>query len=157
MEFLEVFKKNYLVSGLADDAVQEIASLAEYKVHLPQEDIIVQGSTTSDLIVILDGRVNVVSDGGEKLAEVGPGSVLGEISLLDNQPRSAHAVAIGRVQAAHIPAKELRRLLGAKRDVGFVVLANLCQVLCHRLRQTDVKLDDVAEKSAASDPWKNAL
>lgn len=157
MEFLEAFKTNYLVSGLGDDAIREIAGLAQYRVHVPQEDIIVEGSAGSDLIVILDGRVNVISDSGEKLAEVGPGSVLGEISLLDNQPRSAHAVAIGRVQAAHIPASELRKLLGTNRDVGFVVLSNLCQVLCHRLRQTDVKLDHMAEKAASGDPWKNAF
>jgi CRP-like cAMP-binding protein len=157
MEFLDVFKQNYLVSGLDDAAIEEIAGLAEYRVHLAREDIIVRGAPGADLIVVLDGRVNVVSDKGEKLAEVGPGSVLGEIALLDNQPRSAHAVALGRVLAAHIPAKELRKLLGTKRDIGFVVLANLCQVLCQRLRTTGEKLDHIAEKAASKNPWDHAL
>jgi CRP/FNR family cyclic AMP-dependent transcriptional regulator len=156
MEFLDVFKKNYLVAGLQDGAIEEIAALAEYKVHLPREDILRMGDPGSDLIVVLDGRVNVVSEKGEKLAEVGPGSVLGEVALLDNRPRSANAVALGRVQAAYIPASKLRKYLGGKREVGFVVLTNLCQVLCHRLRETDQRVDVLSEKASTKDPWKLA-
>lgn len=156
MEFYDVFKKNYLVSGLPEDAVREIAGLASYQVYLADEEIIRRGSNDTDLIFVLDGLAAVLSESGEKLAEVGPGSVLGEIALLDNQPRSASVVASVRVQAAHIPAQDLRKLLGTQRDIGFIVLSNLCQVLCFRLRQTGAKLDDMAEKVASADPWKHA-
>ena len=157
MEFLDVFKKSYLVHGLSDESVQEIYGLGKYAVHAAREDLIRTGDKSSDLIAILDGRVNVLTPTGEKITELGPGNVLGEIALIDNQPRSASAVCIGRVQACHIPAAELRKLMGAKRDIGFVVLTNLAKVMCMRLRNTGLRLDNLSNQLASKDPWKNAL
>jgi CRP/FNR family cyclic AMP-dependent transcriptional regulator len=157
VDWLPVFKKNYLVTGLDDASVERVAALASYKAHLAGEHIMRIGDKGCDLAVVLDGRVNVLSESGEKITEVGPGSVLGEVALLDNRPRSANVIAMGLVHAAHIPAQDLRRFLSENRDIGFVVLANLCQVLCHRLRSTDLRLDHFAKEAATLDPWKHAL
>jgi CRP-like cAMP-binding protein len=83
--------------------------------------------------------------------------VLGEIGLLDNQPRSAHAVCVGRVQACHIPSDKLRKLMGANREIGFVILTNLAQMMCHRLRSTGERIDHLADRLSKQDPWKNAF
>jgi hypothetical protein len=72
-------------------------------------------------------------------------------------PRSAHAVCVGRVQACHIPAAAMRKLMGAKKDVGFVVLTNLAKMMCMRLRNTDLRLDHLSDKLVKQDPWKNSL
>ena len=157
MDFLEVFRKSYLVSGLPDAAVREIYELGAYRVHEPNEDLIRAGDKSNDLIAILAGRVNVLTPTGEKITELGPGNVLGEIALIDNMPRSAHAVCIGRVQACHIQASALRKLMGSKRDIGFVVLTNLAKMMCMRLRNTGLKLDALSDKIVKQDPWKNAL
>lgn len=157
MEFLDVFKQNYLVHGLPADAVKEIYDLGKYVVHTAREDLIRTGDKSSDLIAILDGRVNLLTPTGEKIAELGPGNILGEIALIDNQPRSANAVCIGRVQACHIPASDLRKLMGTKREIGFVVLTNLAKVMCMRLRNTNLRLDNLSDQLASKDPWKNAL
>jgi len=150
---LDAFKKNYLVVGLSDDAVKEISALATVQTFFAGDDVIRQSAKESDLFVILAGRVNVLTAAGEKLAEIGPGGVLGEIALVDDQPRSANAVAIGQVQAAKIPAQALRALMNAKRDMGFVVLANIARVLCQRLRGASIRLDHLM----SADGWKNAL
>lgn len=157
MDFLDVFKKSYLVLGLSDEAIREIYELGTYQVHSPGEDLIKAGDKSSDLIAILDGRVNILTPTGEKITEVGPGHVLGEISLIDNQPRSAHAVCVGSVQVCHIPSDNMRKLMGTKRDIGFVVLTNLARMMAMRLRNTDLRLDHLADKLSAQDPWKNAV
>lgn len=157
MDFLDVFKKSYLVLGVPDEAIQEIYDLGKYQVHTAGEDLIRAGDKSSDLIVILDGRVNILTPTGEKITEIGPGHVLGEIALIDNMPRSAHAVCAGKVQACHIPADKMRKLMGTKRDIGFVVLTNLARMMASRLRNTDLRLDHLADKLAAKDPWKNAV
>jgi len=157
MDFFDVFKKSYLVLGLPDEAIREIYDLGRFQVHTPGEDLIRAGDKSSDLIAILDGRVNVLTPTGEKITELGPGHVLGEIALIDNQPRSAHAVCIGRVQVCHIEADDMRKLMGTKRDIGFVVLTNLARMMCMRLRNTDLRIDHLADKLSAQDAWKNAL
>lgn len=150
---LDTFKKNYLVVGLGDEAVKEIAGLATVETFVAGDDIIRQSEKDRDLFVILAGRVNILTSTGDKLAEIGPGGVLGEIALIDDQPRSANAVCIGQVQAARVPAKEFRALMNKNRDMGFVVLANLARVLCMRLRSASIRLDHLMNQ----DTWKGSL
>jgi CRP-like cAMP-binding protein len=155
MQNLDVFKKNYLVVGLNDEQVSEIASLATFRRLTAQERLIRAGDQGCDLFVILDGRLNVLTPDGDKLSEVGPGSVLGEIGLIDARPRAADVIAIGLVDVAVIPAGELRRRMNQNREMGFVILANLARVLCGRLRQANEKLDELYDKT--TDSWDRAL
>lgn len=148
---LDVFRQNYLVFGLPEAKSDEIAALAQFETKLPTECLCEKGQKGSDLFVVLDGRVTITSKHGEKLAEVGPGSVIGEVALVDDQPRSANAVCVTAVHYARLPAKELRQYMVQNKDVGFHMLANLSRVLSTRLRATDAVVDDLAGK--ARDPW----
>lgn len=150
---LDVFRQNYLVFGLPQEKADEIASLAKFETKLASECMCEKGQKGSDLFVVLDGRVNITSQHGEKLAEIGPGAVIGEVALVDDQPRSANAVCITAVHYARLPAKELRNYMVQNKDVGFHMLANLSRVLSTRLRATDAVVDDLAGKSR--DPWND--
>jgi CRP/FNR family cyclic AMP-dependent transcriptional regulator len=155
VQILEALKSTYLAAGLTETQLASISELATERNFMPASRIIKQGDTGSDLFVIIQGRVNILTPDGDKLAEVGPGSVLGEISLIDARPRTADAVCIGNVQAAVFDAKILRSHMNQDRDMGFMVLANLSRVLCGRLRDTNAKVDALIDKTA--DTWKNAL
>ena len=155
MEFADVFKKNYLVSGLSEATIEEIAGFAEYGCKLAGEVLMDKGEKSSDLFVILDGTVFIYTDKGDKLAECGPASVLGEVALVDAGPRSAVAVCKGKVAYARFPSKELRAYMTANKDAGFVMLANLSRVLTMRLRTTNAGLESLRDKT--SDPWENSI
>lgn len=152
---LEALKSSYLAAGLTDEQLASVAELATQKIYLPGQTIIRQGDTASDLYVLIDGRVNILTPDGDKLAEIGRGSVLGEIALIDARPRAADAVCIGGAEVAVFDAQALRAKMNADRDMGFVVLANLSRVLCGRLREANLKVDALMEK--ATDTWHNAL
>ncbi len=149
---LDAFRQNYLVYGLSEDKIDEILAIASFETLLAQEPICLKGVKSSDLYVVLEGRVNITSQHGEKLAELGPGAVIGEVALVDDQPRSANAVCITAVHFARLPAKELRQYMVQNKDVGFHMLANLARVLSTRLRATDAVVDDLAGR--ARDPWE---
>lgn len=149
----EAFKRNYLVCGLADEAIAQVWSMAKCETHLARETLIRINEKSGDLFVILDGKVQVLTQDGDILAEPGPGSVLGEMSLVDDRPRSAEVVCTGLTKVARIPAKELRTYMNANRDVGFLILANLSRVLSGRLRLADAKIDALCD----GDAWKDAL
>ncbi len=153
-DYREVFHRNYLTYGMSEEVIQQVASLGslvEFKVN---ETLIPRGARGEDLYVILNGKVHVYSEGGEKLSEMGPANVLGEIALVDAGPRSANAVAVTSVCAVRLPADKLRHFMAERRDLGFTMLANLARVLSTRLRQTSVALEDLAARS--EDPWKLA-
>ncbi len=152
-ELIANLKKTYLCAGLSDEEIKQIAELAEVKIYLAGEMLIRLGEKSSDLFLIMDGYVNVVTQSGEKVAEAKAGSVLGEIALLDDQPRSADAVCAGQSKIARFPAKEFRGLLNKNRSTGFVVLANLGRVMSQRLRASTDRIDHLM----GQDVWKGAL
>ena len=79
----------------------------------------------------------------DEIAEVGPGSVLGEISLLDQEPRSATVVSSGNSKVAVIPADKLRMMMRHDMGMRCVMLENLARLICQRLRTANVQLDGV--------------
>jgi CRP-like cAMP-binding protein len=155
MEHRDVFRRNYLVHGLKDEVIDQIEALAEQRAFLAREFLVKHGEKSSDLYVILDGTVLVCTPGGDELAQIGPGSVLGEVALVDDQPRSADAVCKGLVKVAWLPAKELRSYMARNPESGFIMLANLARVLSNRLRKTDAAVEHLA--AHPKDAWANAL
>ena len=151
---LEAFKDNYLVCGLPESDVDRIWQMATEQTLLARDTLIRIDEKSSDLFVVLEGTVQILTRDGDKLAEVGPGSVLGEMALIDDRPRSAEVVCLGLTRVAKIHAKDLRSFMARNRDVGFVVLANLARVLSGRLRLADARIDSLLD---GTDPWKDCL
>lgn len=156
MEKMDVFSTNFLVVGLPQSVIDEIASLASYQVFAAGETMIRKGDSGGDLFVILEGTVDVLSDQDDLLASAGQGNVIGEVALVDAQPRSADVVCKGLTKVARLPAKELRAYMAQNKDAGFIMLANLSRVLSMRLRNAQVVLEDLKVK-AQEDPWKYAF
>lgn len=154
MENLDAFKRNYLCAGLSEEVVKEIAGLAEIVDARPNQTIIEKGDKSGDLLIIIQGTVNIMTKKGDKLGSAGPGSVLGEVALVDDNPRSADAVCVTPVKYARLPAQDLRRYMAQKKDAGFIMLANLARVLSMRLRNSDQVMEDLRAKT--EDPWKFA-
>ncbi|HZI67267.1 MAG TPA: cyclic nucleotide-binding domain-containing protein [Thermoanaerobaculia bacterium] len=82
---------------------------------------------SGDLFVILAGRAAVLGDRGEsELAELGPGEIVGELSLLDGSPRSATVVARGGpLTVLRIPAEAFRDRLLPRGSVSRSLLVML--------------------------------
>jgi CRP-like cAMP-binding protein len=150
---MDVFRKNYLVAGLPEESVAEIAELAKFKVATAGDTIIEKGTKGADLFVILEGHVNLYGPDADKIGTVEPPSILGEIALVDDLERTATAVAVGLVKYAVLPGSDLRRYMSGKKDMGFIMLSNLCRVLSMRLRKTNVQLLDLMGKN--QDLWKH--
>ena len=91
------------------------------------------------VLVVLSGtvRLSVVSDDGHEviLALRGPGDLLGELGVLDGQPRSATAISATAVEAVALSAASFRAFLEARPKVALVIL----RMLSTRLRDADMK------------------
>jgi CRP/FNR family cyclic AMP-dependent transcriptional regulator len=96
-----------------------------------------QGGSSDRVVVLLSGRVKVstVTEDGKEivLAFRGPGDLLGELSAIDGEPRSATVEAIEPVEAIAVAAPQFRSYLIAHPEVGVLLL----QMLSHRLRDAD--------------------
>lgn len=88
---IDLLRKVAIFSGVPDRALGTIADQAEV-IDFPAERYIVrQGQVGTGFYLLASGRVRVTR-GGETLARLGPGEFFGELSVIDQMPRTAHVV-----------------------------------------------------------------
>jgi CRP-like cAMP-binding protein len=118
----------------SDSELAELGHLVD-EVTVPAQHVLMrEGSAGREMFFVVDGWAEVCRDGAS-LAAVGPGEVIGELSLLDNEPRSATVVAKTPMRllvlgAAAFPA------LADQPSVG----QGLATQLARRLRNVEERL-----------------
>jgi CRP/FNR family transcriptional regulator, cyclic AMP receptor protein len=91
-----------------------------------------EGADGGLAFVIANGRAEVTR-GGRRLARLGPGDVVGELSLIDGMPRSATVTASSDMEVLEIDGHDLQKLLRKAPPV----VHKLLESLSHRLRETN--------------------
>lgn len=71
-----------------------------------------QGAYGLECFVVLEGEVSVVRD-AEQIARLGPGSIIGEIAVVDRVPRTASVIADSDVTLAVFDIRSLQRTMAA--------------------------------------------
>ncbi len=102
--------------------------------------LVKQGENGVGLFIILSGRVGISktdSDSVEtKVAECGPGDILGEMSVFDGAPRSASAVALEPTHCLVLAAWEFNAFLKSHPEA----MLELLHIVVARYRQTNEAL-----------------
>jgi hypothetical protein len=70
------------------------------------DELVRQGDFGQDIYLVLDGVIRVERD-GTRLAEYGPGAMLGERAALEGGTRTSTLVAVTRCRVASVPAVQL--------------------------------------------------
>lgn len=127
-----------LFAGLDKKDLQVLTNACQERTYKAGSTLIKQGDTGVGLYVIISGTVHITQTNNPDRAEVdlgtaGPGSVLGEMSLLDDLPRSATVTAVTDVTALLLPVWEFRTTLRNHPDIALRLLS----VLSHRLRKAE--------------------
>ncbi len=110
--------------------------------------------TRSDhMLLLLEGEVSVDTGHGAasestSISVLGPGSVIGEMAMLDGAPRSASCTSVSAVQAAGMSRLGLERLLEQQPRVAAKLLALLAHVTSDRLRALNEQLSLYAQLNA---------
>ncbi len=107
----------------------------------------IEGESSTEMFIVRSGCVRILKQEGEntiELARLGAGSVLGELSLLDHQPRSATAQVLEDTTVTVIDEELFTRTLQRIPDW----LGNMVRLVVKRLRDTMKKTsDDIVRKS----------
>lgn len=106
------------------------------------------------MLLILDGELSVEnhqSAGNDDLVVrlMGPGSLIGEMSLLDGAPRSASCVANTDILAAELSRDAFLRLIHEHPEVGVRLLLAIAKRLADHLRDATRKLQLFANMNRA--------
>ena len=141
---LEQLARIELFAGLKPAALELIAKVATEEAHATGTKIFQHGDAGDKLYLILEGKVRISREvsgmGEEALAVLGPGEVFGEMSLLDDSPRSADARAHERCRLLVITKDAFDDLLFMHKDLAYEVLWSCVRMLSTRLREMNDKL-----------------
>ena len=110
----------------------------------PGAEIIREGEGGDFMLMLLEGRVEVLKrdrwNSPQLLSSVEAGRTLGEMSMIDGEPRFATCVAAEPSLIAVLDRESLARIIVEQPLLGAKVLMELVLMLSHRLRATSQRL-----------------
>jgi CRP-like cAMP-binding protein len=137
MDAYQVLQTVPLLGGVPEADLRALAAFARER-SVPKGGVILsQGAPGDALYLIRTGQVKVAviaEDGREVILSVmAPGSFFGEMALLDDEPRSAHVIAMSPSTLLQLRREDFRARLRASPDLSVALLRELS----HRLRRAD--------------------
>jgi CRP-like cAMP-binding protein len=121
-----------LFETLTQKELAQVAALT-VEAHRPAGTVLTrEGQLGGVLFVIVDGYADLLRN-KRKVLQLGPGDVVGELSLIDGQARSADAVAATDVHLLQLTHEDFNALLN--KSPTFV--RNLLRALSMRIREMD--------------------
>ena len=118
-----------MFAGIPDTVLAHIASIMEEIDVSVHDEFIRKGEIGRCMYIIREGRV-AIHDGERRFAELGPGEVVGEMAVLDPQPRSASATAVEDTVLLRLDKDPFDSVMADHPALAQGVIA----VLCRRLR-----------------------
>ncbi|MPZ72507.1 MAG: cyclic nucleotide-binding domain-containing protein, partial [Nitriliruptorales bacterium] len=128
-----------LFAELSDDDLVRICKGVEDRTLLPGEVLFSEGEPGDTAYVITAGEIEILKATGRRetlLAIRGSGDVIGELALLQSQPRSATARARTTAKLLTIPKTVLDEVLATSPEA----LRSLLRILMERLQETHDRL-----------------
>ena len=135
---LSVLGKCSLFDGLDEEQIGRIMPLMEHEEYEAGKDIIVEGTPSKRLRVILEGRVLVVKH-GMILSEFGAGDVFGEMEVLDVGPVEATIKTLVPTSVIALSIDALGEIYEHNLEIYSFLVMNLARDLSRRLRRMNSK------------------
>lgn len=135
---LDLLKKHSLLQGLTEEQILLLKERSKMEKFLPNELIIEEGEKTTDVYLILEGETNILKWDEQHCSEVligkiGKGQTFGEMSFMDNSPRSTTIKAAKPLTVMKLS----KEMLNAMKDILSQIYSNIAIININRLRTSN--------------------
>ena len=132
-----------IFEDLTSNEFEEISRLVHKRNYKKGEIIFKKNSPGEGMYIILSGSVNIIDPDSETVfASLSSNNFFGEMALLDEEPRSAQAIATSPSDLIGFFRTDMKSLISRFPDMGNKILLNLSQVLAERLREANILLQE---------------
>jgi len=138
---INILKNTHIFSETGADVLNEIANALIEKHARPEKVIIHKGDMGNSMYIIVNGKVRI-HDGNHVLTKLGPGSVFGEYSLIDEETRSASVTAEEPSDLLMLSQDDFFKIIFEKKEI----IKGVLKVLVNRMRSMNV-LEEKLSKS----------
>ena len=142
-----------LLAGLEPAEVAALFSRGVRRVFAPRETLIIEGDSSKDVFLLLNGWVKVIgssADGRRVLLSIrSRGDAVGELAALDDGPRSASVIAIATVTACVLSQAQFLAVVGVSPTAALAVArADAAKMRLATRHRTDVSGAPVLQRAA---------
>ena len=129
----------YILGQLDDHDIDWLARVGRQRQLEQGATLIEEGREQSDLFIVLDGQVDVSVAGIGRVASLGSGEILGEMSFVDKAPPSATVRATEPAKVLALNKQEIEARLSSNAGFAGRFYKALAIFLADRLRSTAVR------------------
>jgi CRP/FNR family transcriptional regulator, cyclic AMP receptor protein len=138
-KIIPVLRTVPIFEGLTSRDLRKIELIVHERTFMPDEVVFYERQPGTGMYVVKKGLIRLTKTMNEervKIAELGEGEFFGEMSLLEEYPRSAQATAVVKTEALGIFRPDLLDLIKRHPKLGSKILMRLSKRLANRLRKT---------------------
>lgn len=129
----------YILGSLDDSDIAWMARAGRRRIFRSGASLIEEGVPTPDLFILLDGQAEVVIQGVGRVAVLGSGEILGEMSFVDKAPPSATVRALDDAKVLTLNKERMENRLRESPAFAGRFYKALCFFLADRLRGTQMR------------------
>ena len=138
-EIKKFFETHNNLKQLTDPEKENLAGLCTLRLLAPEEVVFKEGEVGEEMCLLKKGAIKIYKTGylGERmLTLVSVGEFFGEMSLLDNSPRSANAKATTDSEIVVITTNNFEQLKNTYPKAAVKIMDILLKLYTKRLRET---------------------
>jgi CRP/FNR family cyclic AMP-dependent transcriptional regulator len=136
-----------IFAGLPEHALSRIFEAARVVEVAAGEEVFQEGKPARDMFIVREGEIEICKRGRNGaefcLAVLKPGDCVGEMSLIDIQPRSATARALSAAVLYVLDHAQIARIYQTDLEVYTLLVLNIAREISRRLRCADQVLVDM--------------
>jgi CRP-like cAMP-binding protein len=147
-----------IFAGLPDRVMELIAGKMRVVQVVPGAQLLREGEHARSMFIVRDGELQILKHGKGgleyRLATLKAGDCVGEMSLIDIQPRSATARAVGYATLYVVDLSEIGKLYTSDVDAYALLVLNISREISRRLRVADEVMANMGMTAEAM--WSDA-
>lgn len=126
IERVAILKSADIFKNTPDHALASVAGIVEEIEVLPGETFIQEGAVEDSMYIVVEGEVQVHRE-SKSIIVLGAGRSVGELAVLDPEPRSASATAITNCFLFRIDKEPFDEVMADRPEIAHGVIKALCQ------------------------------
>jgi len=135
-----ILKSVDLFHKIPGDVLTQIAQIAEEIIHPENIEIFKKGDHGDSMFVIISGKVDVIQN-EHSITQLEKGNCIGEMALLDQEPRSADAITLEESVLLKIDQEGFFELMASNPEI----MKQIVKMLTRRIREMNEKLIDAQQ------------
>ncbi|MBX3650805.1 MAG: cyclic nucleotide-binding domain-containing protein [Burkholderiales bacterium] len=150
-EIFGLVGKSQFFAEFSEDDISILAAYMEVYRAQPGEILIREGDEGDFMVLIVEGEVDILKKSHraeqQHMTSAGPGMTLGEMSMIDGEPRFATCMASQPTVFAVLTRDNMAKIILDHPGLGSKILVKMVTMLSLRLRQTSARLLRVMEEA----------